>query len=311
VKISNYFVILATFICSLAQAYESCDSAEVNCRIFGKRSSSTPAYPTNSSSINANPSAVPTDDELGIETIYYKSSFDFLLVRGTGRIGAAISPTNSEQIFFGAPALEPPNDYLTRMQKLDKYPSQKINLATALLLYSNHHEGLSKLQLNLGVLGRYNTLIKSIQPGGGISSIIGPFTLGYSASLDDTRYTDTFGLPQSLHYQTQNLSAGLYLTNFVFDYSLLYIYPQDLDSFTVNLITFSLLLKRWIFTASQRIENSTRPGYDFDNKQLTTDQIKKENFAGIQFAITKHITLGGFYNYYLLREFSAGLVFLF
>ena len=259
-----------------------------------------------------NPSAVPTDDTFGVETIYFKNSFDFALVKGLGRVGAAVSPSNNEETFFGVPAFESAADFLTRMQNGDKYQSQKVTLATGFSILDNRQSGLSRFHLEIGVIGKFNRADSHVLPGAGVSVILGPVTFGYATSLDEF-ITDSTSIPpsQTVGFSTETFSAGIYLSSFAIDYSLLKIYAPGLDDYNITLITGSLFLKRWIFTAANRREDSARMAYDFSSRSLVSERIKYNFFGGVQFAITKHLMIDAFYDYYLLDDFSIGATLFF
>lgn len=287
-----------------------CNPAKERCWLNKGNSTSSPAYPSKNSSININPSAVPVDDGFGIEALTYDGEWDFALVKGTGRIGAAISPTNGEEAFFGPPGLELNGEYLERKIEREKYESQKINLATAFNIYKNKKSGMRQFILTLGVIGKYNTVSEDIHPGGGVGMILGPLTLGYSLSQD--KYVlekDVYQLSEDIPvpYEIETVSVGIFLNSLALDYSELKMTYEDNELSRVSLITASLLLKRVILTASRRREDSYRPAYNFKTKSLEQQQFKYEYFGGVQVGVTKTIMLGAFYNYYLLREISFGL----
>jgi len=276
-------------------------------------SSSAPAYPSKSSSFQINPSAVPLDRGFGGEVLYF-DGVDVGLVKGTGRIGAGLSLSNGEETFFGPPGLELNSELLERKQDHKKYDAQNIALAGALNLYSNKRRGLSRFQLNLGVIGKYNKLSGDLWPGVGLSGIAGPVTFGYAVS-EDQYVVDYSSLGYSdymkFKYQVSTLSAGLFLNSLALDYSNLSIRVDNDEVLTIQLMTGSILLKRWILTFSGRREDSSRPDYDYKNKILKTEQIKHEVFGGIQYSATRTLMVGLFHNYYLLRELALGATLFF
>ena len=289
-------------------------------------SSSSSSHPTSSSSLNFNPSTVPVSRGIGLETIYYKS-LDFALVTGTGRIGAAISPANNDETFFGAPGFESTQDYLNRNINQTKYPTQKYTFATAFNIYENEESGLRKMALNVGVLGKYNSISESISPGGGISGLLGPFSFSYAIFQDESNVDLNNSIPGAkvrMLYQIQTYSVGLSLGSLSLDYSVLNlsltdtqltgVYNSsltDADPAIVSLLTATLLYQRAIITLAGRQENSNRPVYNSDSKTLSSQQIENQVFASTQFILGPHFFIGAFYNYYLLREFSAGLTLFF
>lgn len=287
-----------------------CNPAKERCWLSKGSSSSSPAYPSRSSSININPSAVPVEDGFGIETITYDGEWDFALIKGTGRVGAAVSPTNGEDGFFGPPGLELAAEYLERKNKKEKYKSQKFNFATAVNVFSNKKKGLRQFHLNIGVLAKYNTVSRSAFLGGGAGVVLGPLNFGYSKSEDQyVLEKEQYSLSEDLkiNYDVETFSAGIYLNSLALDFSELVMNYEDGEVSRVSLMTASLLLRRAIFTASRRREDSFRPKYNFNTRQLESERQKYEYFGGVQVGVTETIMIGAFYNYYLLREISFGL----
>ncbi|MGE0528189.1 MAG: hypothetical protein AB7P49_14060 [Bdellovibrionales bacterium] len=256
---------------------------------------------------------MPLEKSWGVEAIMYASEFDFALVRGLGRVGAAISPTNSEETFFGHPGFEIPPEFLERMRDKKKYESQKITLAGAFGLWGNKKHGLRRVQINLGAIGKYNTETDSVWPGAGVSAVVGPFTLGYSVGQDETLIDMTdYGLEnEKFRYNSETFSAGIYMNSLALDYSYVRITASDLEPIHVSLLTGSVLLRRWILTIAGRREASERPAYDFKTQTLVAEDVKRETFGGVQFAATRFLMIGCFHNYYLLREISIGAILFF
>lgn len=303
------------FLPAKAQHYQKlCNPAKERCWLASGSSTSSPAYPSKSSSISINPSAVPIEKLWGIEGITYKNDWDVSIVKGTGRVGAALSPTQGEEVFFGPPGLEPDPEYLERKIALEKYDSQKVNLATAFGLLNNKKRGLKQFLLNIGVMGKYNTVSSNLHGGVGLSAIIGPLTLGVARSDDEyVLENEKYGLTSDLviPYDLETTSVGLFLNSFAVDYSELKMIYEDNEISRVSLITASLLTRKVIVTVSRRREDSYRPAYNFETKSLEIQQVKYETFGGVQVALTKTLMAGLFYNYYLLREGSLGLTLFF
>ncbi|MGZ3772132.1 MAG: hypothetical protein ACXVCY_08385 [Pseudobdellovibrionaceae bacterium] len=275
------------------------------------RRTSTSSNPSTGSQIKINPSAVPTENGWGLEGIYFNDEVDLAVVRGNGRMGAAISPSNSEETFFGPPGFELDSDLLNRKMNKKKYPSQKYTLATAIILAESNGSGFSKYNIKLGVMAKYNKLTKNVTPGGGLSGSVGPISFGYSLYGDQT-YIDfgPYSVPPSNYflfkYRVQTYNFGLFLNSLALDYSNLHLETEDHTSVTtIHLYTANLSLGNFIFTASKRIEDSPFQEYNYETKQLEQKQVKENYFGGIQYNFSPNITVGALYNYYLLREFAA------
>jgi hypothetical protein len=295
---------------ALGYGADFCNPTKQRCWEYSGRSTSAPAYPSNNSRITVNPSAVPTDEGFGAEAIVYRGYWDLSIVKGTGRVGAAISPSNGEESFFGPPGFEERSVYLNRKARQEKYTQQKYVLATAMNLYSSKSDGLARFSLSAGVAGRYNKLTKAITPGAGLTGILGPFTFGFAYSQDETQIDPALDKPDvpahAFRSSSETLSIGLYLNSLAIDYSLMKVYGEGLGNFQVGLLTSSLLLKRAILTASIRQELSNRPKFDRETATLLDESTKTNLFLGVQVTVTKTVMLGVFYNYYLLDEISAG-----
>jgi hypothetical protein len=291
---------------------ELCDASKRFCGYFsGASSSSSPASPSRDNTVRINPSSVPVEKGFGLGVIAY-DGFDFGLVKGLGRVGAAISPSNSEETFFGPPGIELPENYLQRKENGKKYPSQKLNLSTAVNLYSKKGSGLHRFEVNLGAMAKYNKLTKAWSPGGGISAVAGPFTFGYSLYKDQTQLDySILSLSQTsvTKFTVETYSAGIFLNSVAVDYSILRMITNDVA--TTSVLTGSLFLKNSMITAAIRKEHSSRPAYDAGTKTLVQQADKTETFGGVQFHLFHNWMFGIFYNYYVLHELSIGATWFF
>lgn len=302
-------------LCAVADTARAqvCDASERYCGYFrGRSSSSSGGAPTRGSKVRINPSAVPIEKGLGIEAIVFDGTADMALVKGLGRVGAAISPSNSEETFFGPPGIELPENFADRKTRQKKFPSQKLTLATAIGLISNKRSGLSRFEVNLGVMGKYNRATKAITPGGGLSGVAGPLTFGYSLYSDQTQLDYGFyqvAKKPVVKYMVETYSIGAFLNSLAVDYSILRLITNDIS--TTSVLTGTLLLKRWLLTLAARRESSVRPAYNYTLKALQIQRDKNESFAGAQFSINQHVMVGLFYNYYVLHEISAGATLFF
>lgn len=288
---------------------------EEMCPHRGFRSSTAPTQPTSGSRLNLNPSAVPVEEGFGVEALTYKGAWDLSIVKGTGRIGSALSASTNEETFFGLPAYEDPQAYERRKRSGEAFVSGKYVGALSFGLLANKKQGLKRAELNAGVIARYNQITKNTWVGAGISGVLGPLTFGYAATPDESAIDyEKLGLPvqEQFRYRTDTLSAGLYLTNVVFDYSQMRtVREADDDEIKTTVTTLGFIYKSVILTLSQRSEDSLRPVYSSSLQQLTYENPKVERFMGLQFLAGKHAMIGVFSNYYLAEEISLGLtVFL-
>lgn len=272
-------------------------------------SSGSPAYPNSSSGFQINPSAIPLENKFGFDVIKFNNEYDYGIVRGTGRVGAALSPSNGEETFFGPPAFETDSEYLERKINREKFNSNKLVLATAVGILRNKKRGLNRAELNIGIIGKYNKISKEAHGGVGMMAILGPLQIGYTQGNDS--YLISEDLNQKLNYDLYSYSAGINLKSLALDYSQLRVSGENISPITVKLMTASILLKRWIITFSHRGETSTRPQYNFETQSLQESNIKEAIFWGVQFAVFKSLLIGCYSNYYLHQEFTAGLTYFF
>ena len=300
--------LLCLSLSSLGYAKDISCYIDVNCS-SGARSGNS-ANPSTGNQIRINPSAVPTQKGYGLEAIYFNSEADFSIVRGIGRIGAAISPSNSDETFFGTPGLEITENLLDRKINEKKYPNQKVNLATAFVLAEKNKSLFKSYALKLGVMGKYNRLTKHVNAGAGLSGMLGPLTFGYSNYVDESLLDYTLaGSTQTeiAKYRVQTYSLGLSVNSLLLDVSQLrYVDPQYdfTEESSVRIITLSFNIKKFIFTIADRVEESNRPVFDENTKMLKEQYVKKDNFQAIQYIASKHVTVGLLHNYYLLREMA-------
>ncbi|CAN5476781.1 hypothetical protein BH10BDE1_BH10BDE1_26360 [soil metagenome] len=296
-----------------------CDSSSEYCGDWGGSSSSSTSSTSRGTKIKLNPAVIPVTKGLGIETIIYDGGVDFALVKGLGRVGAAISPSNSEETFFGPPGFEDPLDLQDRKVGHHKFPAQKYTLATAVGLFDNKKTSYDRLSINVGIMGKYNKLTSAITPGAGVSAVAGPVTLAYSRYSDQTQVDsrDPAAVPSQFiyRYNVETFSVGAYIDSLAIDYSNLKLIPDDYpeSTSTVQVITATWLFKRAILTAAQRTESFATGmfSYNYETRLIEVVTKKVEYFGGFQYAVFDPLLVGVFYNYYLERDISIGATFFF
>lgn len=311
------------FLALLSAGHEAnariCDASSEYCGDWGGSSSSATSSASRGGKIRMNPAVLPVAKGFGAEFLYFDQSVDFALVKGLGRIGAAISPSNSEETFFGPPGFEFNADLLARKQGHHKFPSQKYTFATAFGLFnSGGGSSAKKFSLNLGVMAKLNRLDGTFTGGGGLSGIAGPFTFGYSRYSDHTVLESPAVFPSTLpnrtafNYTVETFSLGAYIDFLAVDYSLLKVLADASTSdSTVTLLTATVLFKRALLTVAQRAEQIPRSTYNYDKNILEIVDRKIDYFGGFQYAVAEPLLLGLFYNYYLVRDLSVGATIFF
>ncbi len=268
-------------------------------------------YPSGGSIYSKNPSAIPTDKGLGIETLVYNGHYTAHIVTGTGKVGAAISPNSEEDSFFGNAAIENTDDYEQRLRDHRKHRSKKITLATSFGLIGKGKKG--KFRLDMGINGRYNAHTKKIHPGAGATMGLSIFHLGYTVFRDD--FIDPYSL-KSDRFTRHGWFLGLKFPFIAFDYS--FIETGGNRPIDIRLLSMTVFIKKWMFTYASRTEYSYRPTYlieqdrfDYFGSSSSGLTAKYSSFLGIQYQISKKWLVGLYSNYYLLngRTVSASSFF--
>lgn len=250
---------------------------------------------------------------MGLEVLNYSGEQDFAIVTGTGRIGAAISPSSYEDSFFGNMSYESSSNYLQRKLDGKKYKSNKMSFGSSFKLFDNKKKKMKTLRANLGVIAKYNKDSKIFNYGAGASLEISLLSLGY------TRYKDDYFIKadpltltpdQSQRYVVDTFTFGIKLPHLVADYTYLVnkfdFYGSEFKD-KITLITATLFYKKFMFTYGHRKEESFRPRVNFDTKSLEYIEDKYDVFLGVQYSLNRHFILGAYYNYYLNYGYTIGL----
>ena len=274
------------------------------------RKSSSASLPTSSGGFNFNPSSIPTDKGFGLEILNFDGEQDIAIVTGTGRIGAAISPSSYEDSFFGNISYESYQKYLTRKQLGGKYKSNKMSFATAINIFNNKKSLLKSFSSNIGLIAKYNKDSKKFNWGAGLNLNISILSFGVTKYKDDYFIAaDPIDFTSEDHqtYSVDTITIGVKLPHIVADYTYLR-NKFEIFGFTsedsISLLTATLFWKSFMFTYGNRKEVSVRPLYNFDTEAFEFAAEKNEMFLGVQYAINKHFILGLYNNYYLNRGYK-------
>ena len=239
---------------------------------------------------------------------------------GTGRSGAGLVSTKVENAFFGNRIPELDENFLIRSEKKRQYDSKKYALALSVALFKNKN-----FSLDLGVIGKYHTEIKRLNPGGGLSARAGIFSLAAASYQDDFFYEfkslidQTTGLPYATgfnrlsyqeRFQVQTLSAGIKLWDLYLDYGQIKTHYEFYDDDSlVKIMSASFIWNKFLFTYAMRDEDT--PGLKYVNGQLKAQDNLKTSYAGIQYSLAKFFVIGVHHNYYLLNEYSLSTALFF
>lgn len=285
--------ILAVFIPPEAWSRNTiCNKLKLkNCPWGSYSKSSQASHPTQSGGFNFNPSSIPTDKGIGVEVLNYNGDQDYALVTGTGRIGAAISPSNYEDSFFGNMSFEADDAYLGRKRAGKKYTSEKYSFATAVNLYDNKKKRAKTFRANAGLIAKYNNETSKFNWGAGLALEISLFSIGISRYKDDYLIIEDATVDNLFiqnyqnfeRYEVETFTFGIKLPHVVADYTYLlnkfdYFGIQKKD--TITLVTMTVFWRSWMFTLGTRKEVSFRPFYNFKTELLETKDEKHESFFG-------------------------------
>lgn len=264
------------------------------------------SIPSESSSYRINPSSIPVEKGIGGEVITASGMYDYGIVTGTGKIGAAVSPTSMQDTFFSNISIENPTEYIERKRRREEYKSQKITLAGGTRIFAKK---IKLLTPSIGVIAKYGNDSKKIHPGAGVSVNFGPINLGYSVNKDD--YHETLS-NTTYEYTTTNTTFGVKFPYLAVDYSKVKNKNlANLNDTEVNILSMTFFWRDFMLTYASRKEISFRPQYDFELDTVNFIDEKREVFNGIQYTIKKRYIVGLFYNYFLNREYSVGLTVFF
>ncbi len=311
---------------SAAQAADSlCDVINLpNCSSINKmaRRSSAQSLPSVGTASQFNPANVSHDRGIGMESFYQSGNTpSFNIVTGTGRTGAALVSSRIENGFFGNRVLELDEDYIERHEKDNQYKSPKYSFALGRALYKGKNLGI-----DVGMLFKYNTKIKQVNLGTGLSMRLGFLSLGASVYKDDVHikfrdvevpqtnqtYEDLTG-KQSYQekFTVTNYFAGLKFANIFLDYGVISTKYKlfDNEPVKIQLYSASFIYKKWLLNSAMRKELS--PMQKFKDGELSYDETQTAYYGGLQYSLNKFMIVGMHYNYYLLEEISASLAVFF
>lgn len=327
-------ILIILYIYSLAAwTYDLCDYIELktcdaNTKAFGRNNSAS--FPNSTTAALNNPSSLSMEKGFGIESIFFNANTKIGLVTGSGRIGAAISQTPTQESFFSNIAFE--NTYSYRQRKIEKLlykPDDSYAFSFAANIFGKKKR--KGLQLDLGLIAKRNGQADRNFIGGGATlSFNKVISFGY-ARYDDTYYEDLRDVTLT-EYNTNGDEVGdivfpddpsaitdidltvetyiwsLKYGNIAFDHlTIKTIFDApNIDTSYVKVFNTSIFYNKWIFTYGMREEESFRE--DYKDEEFITEKFKYDTFMGAQYAFGKNALIGLFSNYYLLNEWTMGLV---
>lgn len=280
-----------------------CDIVDIpNCSGVSKqgRRSSSMSLPSPATSANFNPATVSFDKGIGVEAIAQaNNAVNFNLASGTGRVGGILISPTLENSFFGNRVRETDEDFLERNVAHHQYENRKLNLAVGGKVVSKKDLGF-----DLGLILKRHSVIKRVNPGFGVSSRLGPLTLGASMYDDDFYLEDEgAGLEYEEKFKVQTYSVGLRARNFFFDAGAIRTkYKIDHEATQIFLYSLSYLRSNVLYNVALRNEHSSAPEYR--TGALYPKRKKNDFFASVQYSFNRHFVVGVSYNYFLLRELS-------
>ena len=287
------------------------------------RRSSARSMPTTTTASQFNPANVSHDRGFGLEVFYQPGNpFSFGLITGTGKTGAAMMTANNENAFFGNRTIELDSEFLKRHDDDKQYVSNKYAAGFGIALYKNR-----TISLDLGVISKYHTKVKRINPGGGAALRVGPFSLGAAMYKDDAYldFKDTTegvdSIPYRLiffpkttyheSYTVRTMSAGVKLWNLFLAWGSIktkYKFYED-GEVDISIYSASFVWDKFLLSYGLRDEKS--PGLKYVEGKLEAKEKIKANYFGLQYSLTRYCILGLHHNYYLLDEVAGSVAVFF
>lgn len=283
---------------------------------MGRRSSAQ-SLPSTTTAAQFNPANVSHDRGFGVETMYQPGNAPtFSFVSGTGKVGAALVSSKVENSFFGNRVVELDDDYFERREDDKQYESEKQTLALGGGLYKNR-----RFSLDLGLLLKYNSDIKRVNPGAGFAVRWGFVNFGAAQYQDDVKLkfrdlvNPNTGVPYQIEWEddeyeerftVRNYFAGIKIKNLFLDAGVINTrYKFYEDETVIRLYSAACIWKNFLFNVALRQEESARWAYR--DEMLVDERQKNETYGGVQYSFNQHFIVGLHYNYYLLREYAASL----
>ncbi len=311
----------------LSPAHAAQDLCEIlnlsNCASVSRQSrrASAQTVPSTGAATAFNPANVSHDRGLGVEVIYPPGgSPSWGVATGTGKVGAALVGSQTENGFFGNRAVEPVPTYIERMEDEEQYVSKKLGVATGAGLWKGRTFGL-----DVGVMGRHNRETGKWHAGYGVSARLGPTSFGFSSYRDDMRLKfGTLRNPSTGDsyasewegervyeetYQVQTLFAGVRLGKLFLDVGQFQAHYKFYDDeVTVRLFAAAYIHGKWLLNAAVRREDS--PQFKYEGGESRDEELRTAHYAGLQYSLGKRLVVGIHHNYYLLKELSfSGTLF--
>ena len=317
-------VLLSPLAYGDSTAINVCEALNLsNCEGITKqiRRTSAKSLPSAGTATQFNPANVSHDRGFGVETFYQPTnSPTFSFVTGTGKAGAALVSSKIENAFFGNRSIELDEDFIDRRQGKKQYKSDKYSLALGAALFKRRN-----FSLDVGLLAKYNTDIKRINPGAGAAVRIGPISLGASVYQDDVflkfgdrvnpfsgaTYASEFGADSYQEkFKVKNFFAGVVIGNLFLDMgSISTHYKFYEEDVSIKIYSASYIWKKFLFNVAMRDETS--PSLKYNDGEYTRERDKKEFYTGLQYSLSQNLIVGLHYNYYLLQEVAGSLVLFF
>jgi hypothetical protein len=257
------------------------------------------SLPSPSTAANFNPATVSFDRGVGLEIIHQSGNPSvFNLASGTGKFGAALVNSSLENAFFGNRIPERADTYAQRLDEKKQYRSKKHTVAIGARLLNRKN-----FSFDMGLIAKRHTEIKEINPGLGLSSRIGPFTLGASFYRDDFLVQNPEGYDSQDTFNVATYSIGTKVGDVGLDLGLIKTkYTASPDHSLVRLFAASYTIESVLFNVAYRHQNTITP--DTDVGLLKYPHESDDFFGGVQLSLGRHLIIGVNYNYFLLGEFS-------
>lgn len=320
-----FFWLLLTTLAHAEPASDLCEVLKLNtCNGVSRQSrrASAQSLPSTTSAAHFNPANVSHDRGLGAEAMYYPGNTPTLgLVAGTGKAGTALISAKQENGFFSNRTLELDSDFLKRRVDEKIFESDKQTLALGVGLLKNR-----TISWDLGVMGKYNSVSKRVNPGIGMNLRVSIFSAGISTYRDDqvlkfgskldpesqAPYSSIYGETEfHERYNVHTAFVGARLGKLFVDAGVIRTRYEFYggDPSIIHLYSAAYIWQNMLINVALRHERSPMPKYE--GSKLVYTPVKNDFYAAIQYSIGKYFVVGLHHNYYLMREMAMSGTFFF
>lgn len=164
-------LIIFLLLLSSSYAYDLCDYIELKTCDANTKSmerNNSASFPNSTSAALNNPLSLNMEKGFGIESLFFNSNTKLGLVTGSGRIGAAIAQTPTQESFFSNIGFE--NNLKHRERKIEKLlhaPGESYAFSFVFNVFGKKKK--KGLQVDIGLIAKRNTELEENYFGAGVT----------------------------------------------------------------------------------------------------------------------------------------------